>query len=268
MIALLDADIVAFRCAATAEDNDEWIAVARTNELVEQILSDTKADMYKLFLTGPWNFRYEIYPQYKANRTRPKPKHLEACRQFLIKQWGAVVCEGHEADDALGMEQSITVNDDEDGCAFQGLIPITYNSIICSIDKDLKQVPGRHYNFVKKEFDEVSPIQGLRSFYMSLLVGDPADNIRGVPGIGKVKAGRLLEGAMSEEELFNTCRATYNDDAFMELNGKLLWIWRTENDIWQFNKIKNMLPDQEVALESMQPTEGETTLFTELGITK
>ena len=65
--------------------------------------------------------------------------------------------------------------------------------VIVSLDKDLKQVPGLHYNFVKKEFDTVTPQQGLINFYTQFLVGDTSDNIRGCTGIGPVKARKAFE---------------------------------------------------------------------------
>lgn len=225
MLALIDADIVCYRCAATAEADPEWVATSRTRDLVEQILHDVKAKEYQLFISGPDNFRYKIYPEYKANRKQPKPKHLKACEDYLVSEWNAEVTQGYEADDAMGIGQSKSLMAHED--------KVVLDTIICSIDKDLLQVPGRHYNFVKKEMIEISPARGLREFYTSLLVGDAADNIRGKSGLGKVKAPRLLEGCETEEDLFNTCRDIYDNDEEMLLNGNLLWIWRSINMLWE-----------------------------------
>ena len=230
MLALLDADIIAFRCAATAEDLEEWIAIARTKELVEQILHEVKATEYKLFLGGRNNFRKEIYPEYKANRTRPLPKHLNACREYLIREWDAEVTNGYEADDALGIN-----------CVAKGS-----ESIICSIDKDLQQIPGQHYNFVKKETTTVSLEAGTRTFYTQLLIGDAADNIKGVAGIGKAKAPKILEGCDTEEEMFEACREAYGNDELMLLNAKLIYIWQKENDNWTFDRVKHIKQEVEV----------------------
>ena len=221
MLALLDSDIVAYRCAATAENNEEWIAVARTKELVEQILHEVGADSYKLYLSGANNFRKIIYPDYKANRTQPRPKHLNVCKQYLVDHWGATWTDGYEADDALGINQEKTLEG---------------NTIICSIDKDLRQIPGEHYNFVKKARDYISAETAIRTFYIQLLIGDTADNVRGKQGVGKAKAPKILDGCESEEELFNACRDEYKNDAEMLLNGQLLWIWRKMNEVWDTTK--------------------------------
>jgi hypothetical protein len=105
---------------------------------------------------------------------------------------------------------------------------------ICSIDKDLKQIPGKHYNWRKDEFDIVSPVDGLRSFYRNLLIGDTADNIFGVDGIGKVKAGRIINDLDNEEDMFRAVQALYNNDARLLMNGQCMWLWRKEDDLWRF----------------------------------
>ena len=222
MLALVDADIVAYRCAASAEkESEEWIATSRVKQLLEDILHETGATEYKLFLSGEKNFRKDIYPEYKANRTQPKPKWLVHCKQWMVDHWGAETTDGYEADDALGMGQ----NDD---------------SIICTIDKDLMMIPGKHYNFVKKEFDEVNELNAQRTFYTSMLVGDPADNIKGVPGIGKAKAPRILDGCESELAMCATVMEEYNDNENFELNADLLWIWRKPQDRWSLNRGKEL----------------------------
>ena len=43
MLSLIDSDIVCFRCAATAENDPEWVATARTHTLIAQIIGDTGA---------------------------------------------------------------------------------------------------------------------------------------------------------------------------------------------------------------------------------
>ena len=214
MLALLDGDIIGYRCAASAENDPVEIALIRTDKLLQDILHETGASSFKCYLTGSSNFRKELFPDYKANRKQPRPTHLEACRQFLCKEYGAVITDGHEADDELGINQ-------------------TEESITCSIDKDLLQIPGRHYNFVKREFKEVLYIDGIRHFYAQMLIGDRSDNVTGVEGIGEKKAAKLLNSITNEEEMFDCVRELYKDDYRFLLNGQLLWIWREYKGIWQ-----------------------------------
>ena len=216
-IALVDGDIVAYRCAASAENDDMSIALMRTDILMKDIMDNTQATSHKVFLSGSKdsNFRYTVNPSYKANRIgKPEPKHLAACKQFLVTHWGAVVCDGHEADDALGYSQ-------------------THETIICSIDKDLLQITGSHYNIVKKTYTQVEGDQGLKAFYTQTLVGDTSDNIIGVVGIGPVKAAKILD-PLEPEEWYDACKDLYCGDVERYHNNcKLLWIWRVPNGVWQ-----------------------------------
>ena len=222
-VACIDADIVAYRCAAVNENADLGLAIWQTDQLLTRILEDTNADDWRLYLSGENNFRYEIFPEYKANRReQPKPKHLEGLREYLVVSWNARICDGYEADDALGIE--------------------AYGSpdkvIICSIDKDLLQLRGTHYNFVKREIKEINEFGGAIQFYSQLLIGDPTDNIRGCPGIGKVKAQRAFIGCNTERQLYDKCvelyKIAYKDtwERELTLNAQLLYVWKRDNDSW------------------------------------
>lgn len=179
---LIDADAIGFRAAASCEPTkikpereslDE--AIYRATNLIHRICNTLAPEEYRLFLGGSENFRKTLYPDYKANRTQPKPVYLDSVRNLLIEEWEATVCAGYEADDGLG----IAANED---------------TIIVGIDKDLKQIPGRHYNFVKDTSVEVSPEDAAIFFYTQMLTGDSSDNVRGIDGIGPVRAGRILSG--------------------------------------------------------------------------
>ena len=215
MRALIDGDIVVYRGAASAEKEEQWVALARADQMIQDILADTGSDSYSVYLTGTDNFRREIAPSYKANRPDERPAHWQAVREFLVTHHKAEICNGHEADDQLGIQQ-----DKERG-----------TTVICSIDKDLLQIPGRHYNFVKKTFQEVGIDEGLEHLYLQSLIGDRSDNIIGVAGIGPVKAAQALDGLLPEE-WYDKCRELYNDDERYHLNMKLLYIWQKPNDMW------------------------------------
>ena len=221
----MDGDIYAFRVACTTENDNEAIAVYRVNEMIENTLAEVEASEYKLFLTSPDNFRKHIYPEYKANRTATKPKHLQFLKDYLIESWQGQVAERMEADDYLGINQH-------------------ESSIICSIDKDLLQVPGKHFNFVKKEFYEVDEETGFRNFYTQLLTGDTSDNIKGIAGIGPVKAKKALTGYFTEQEMFSVVREMYQNDEWMIMNGQCLWILRSLDDSFKHHFERLALGDK------------------------
>lgn len=212
MHALIDGDILIYRVGFTTQTEDIGIAHWRMSELINRIISQTEATSFQVYLTASEDktaFRKQIYPEYKANRKAPRPIHYNALREFLKTEFGASVSTTIEADDAIGIDSSYSSD-----------------SIIVSIDKDLLQLPGNHFNFVKETFTTVTKEQGIRWFYKQLLMGDKADNIKGVAGIGEVKAERLLLPCLDEEEMFDTIRNQYNNDYEMWMNGECLWILR------------------------------------------
>lgn len=215
MKALVDGDIVVYRAAASAEEDEVWIACARADQMMQDIIADTGSTEYSVYLTGKGNFRRELTETYKANRPDSRPKHWAAVRDYLVMQHKAVICDGFEADDQLGVDQDKTHG----------------TTVICSIDKDLLQIPGKHYNFVKKIHQEVTHDQGLKALFIQSLVGDRSDNISGIGGIGPVKAEKAL-GGLLPEEYYEACRNLYNDDERFHLNMKLLYIWQKPNDMW------------------------------------
>lgn len=217
MRALIDSDTIAYASAATAEGQGEQIACWNANAMVEDTLRKLNTRDFQLYLTGEGNFRYQIYPEYKANRIKmQRPAYLQAVKSHLVAEWGAVVAQGCEADDLLGIEQCQA--EDE--------------TIIVSIDKDLDQIPGWHYN-PKKEIEYIiSPLDGLRFFYYQLLVGDTADNIKGALGIGPKKATKILEGLSDEYSMYLAVRDQYRSDEELIMNARCLYIWHKEDDEW------------------------------------
>lgn len=105
--------------------------------------------------------------------------------------------------------------------------------VIASIDKDLLAIPGRHYNFVKQEFYNITPIAGMRHFYFQLIMGDRSDNIPGYDGVMRIKPPKFLlpliadlEACETEEEMETLVKDVYTDKAQYEINKRLLWILR------------------------------------------
>ena len=111
MLALIDGDLVAYRCAASAENDEVDIACLRAGKLMEEILADVGADSHRAFLThSSSNFRKTIDPQYKANRKDVvRPRHLPAVQEFLVTYFKAEWCNGYEADDGMGMAQTLHI---------------------------------------------------------------------------------------------------------------------------------------------------------------
>lgn len=221
MICLVDSDIVAYRCAASAEDSPQEVALWRVDNGMSDILKETGCQEYKAYLTGPNNFRYEVFAEYKSFRAKiKKPTHLKACQEHLVNNWNAIWTDGCEADDMLGVEQMALYHETDATC-------------IASIDKDLLTIPGKHYNFVKKEWALVSPQEALHRFYTSLLCGDAADGIKGAVGIGAKKAATILKGCETEKEYYDACLNFFSCEEELLMNARCLYIWRKVGEVWQ-----------------------------------
>ena len=221
MIALLDADILCYRVGFATDDEHENTAIETMAVFLEDLLMFDLIDCeeHELFLTGKQNFRNEIAvtAPYKGNRKDvKKPKHLPLLREYLQTAWGASVSDGQEADDDIAIRAT----------------ELGEESIIVSIDKDFMQVPTWHYNFVKKEKKFVTPEEGLRFFYKQILMGDNADNIKGIHRVGEVKATKMLADAKTEKELYQCCVEAMGAERVLE-NARLLWLRRQPNQMWE-----------------------------------
>ena len=229
MIGNLDGDLIAFRCSASVGlEGEEEIAILRTDKLMRDLLYNTESTSYNCYLSGRNNFRKKVNPEYKANRKdKEPPRWLQSCREYLIKEWNAVVSEGCEADDLLGINQHNT------------------DSVCISLDKDLLMITGWHFRWLDNEKIFVTPDQGLKAFYKQMLIGDKSDNIFGVRGIGPVKAAGIIDTLDTEEEMINTVFKLYEEDAErFWMNAQCLWIMQREKETWQDRVEHSILPNQ------------------------
>ncbi len=222
-IALIDMDLVCFRSAASAEEESEGIAISRMKDTFSGILKTVGATSHRAFITGPNNFRKTINPLYKANRTAPKPKHLTALQQYALKKLGAEMApDTLEADDAMSIYQD----------------KVGGTTTICSLDKDMLQVPGKHFQWAigtlawskPDTFIDQTEIEGLRLFYEQCIKGDTSDNVKGIKGLGTAKAKKLLQGCETEQEMFNIVYNLYPKKEDFLMDSQCLWLLRYEGD--------------------------------------
>jgi 5'-3' exonuclease len=159
-------------------------------EAIEQ--TGITIDEVEYYLTVcPKSKRKELYPDYKIKR---KPnKHVNNIRKYLIDHNYAISHINWESDDLI-CDRARELGETK--------------ALICTLDKDFAQVPGVKFNFYKRPttkdenggpvFHEMKGLivhtkeEAKYSFYLSMLMGDPCDGIKGVPGIGKVKAAKIL----------------------------------------------------------------------------
>lgn len=240
LLPLIDGDIVLYRMGYAADsqakkelDGEEWMTydyLGLATKILDTGLQDVintfsgSKEGYRLYITGKNNFRDTVatIKPYKGNRDpNKKPKYYKELKARLISKWGAVVIDGIEADDAMGTEQFSRPNK---------------SSVIVSTDKDLKMIPGYHYNPTTGEFINVKLKEANLSFLRQMLLGDPTDNIPGAPGIGKKTIATVLPDGVTEEKAIEVVAAAYKssfqDNAIPTISeiARLLWIRRTEGE--------------------------------------
>ena len=220
--ALIDADILIYRAALTAEYtvyvDPEMGHAWRQKKLVPEDARDrlhsltvvegpqkavdvlksmlascvhrTSCSHMSLFISPSKTFRHRVAKTlpYKGNRAdRVKPVYYELLSKLLIAEYGAVVCDDIEADDALGIVQT-AINE----------LP-GQSSVICSDDKDLKMIPGDHYNLRTHEQEIVTRKGANLQFCKQMLAGDMTDNIQGLTRVGLPTAAKMLNGVESKD---------------------------------------------------------------------
>jgi len=196
-VGILDADSLYFRiCWTTKKQNEIRKYIDRQLKEIEGAC--LCPDVMKIAVKGRDNFRHEIYKKYKANRPELEPdmkKALNYAHQYLVDKHGAVQADGMEADDLV----CIWAHEARE---------LGYAYTICGIDKDLLQIPGIHYNFVKKEYEDVDDDTAYYKLMLQCLTGDGCDGIPGIKGIGPKKAEKLLAG-IPRDRMWSKVKATW-----------------------------------------------------------
>lgn len=232
-IAMIDADTIAFASAVTLEyfeevlpkhmyTDEEWAeialdpgfdestmilfqinmdeAVAHSIDKIETILMNSGCTDFELhFTAGRKSFRYDVDPEYKANRLIDAdgnksrgPFGLYELKKALVEKYNtkAQIWHSCEADDVVWW--------------YGDMYPEKY--LVCAVDKDVlgatKALAFNYYTSVKYQIDmKFKVAEDPENFwYKQCLMGDKGDGIIGIDGIGPAKAKKILLGAMSDTE--------------------------------------------------------------------
>ena len=231
MRALIDGDILRYEIgfageaaakAKYAHEEDplpdwEWVENILW-ERMNRIFLETYSNDYIVFLTAGRCFRYDIatVKPYKGTRVSAKPWHFANITAVIAAHFNCQYARpGLEADDEMAIAQTAADGD----------------TIICSRDKDLRQVNGWYYSWELGKQSRIGPVwisdenssvmlsndrrtlggKGRKFFYGQLLVGDTADNIPGLEKCGPVKAASILTKGQSMEEAWKAVCNAYQE---------------------------------------------------------
>jgi len=208
---IFDADSMVFTVAYRFRDKKaKHLVTMNLNKYILDVIKNSGATHYIGFYgskedgAAP-NFRFDIFPDYKANRP-PTPEWVLKWRPTLHAEmknkWSFMPIEGMEADDAA----SVAANYYKD----------EYDEVVIATeDKDLKTVPNiSWYNLKKHTMEFISEDFANKRLAIQTLSGDPTDNIPGLPGIGPVKAENIVKDCTTVRELqvavIQAYRASFN----------------------------------------------------------
>jgi hypothetical protein len=180
----VDADIVCFRVAPMYETSSVEELHRGIDEFIYNIARNAEVNRMVFFLSDSSNFRYQIAKTvpYKHNRydkngnpKRPKPIMLPDAREYILSKYKGFIYPNHEADDCISSFMSLN-----EKVAHAG------------IDKDIKQIEGWHFDFVKNIWEYTSEEMSILLLWRQVCSGDTGDGIPGLPGIGSKKAAKAV----------------------------------------------------------------------------
>lgn len=243
---LIDGDILLHRWAYANQFGIDWendgnyVEVANPDRAKEELTADVEnllklaaCKEYVFCISSDFNFRYKVLKSYKHNRSGEKPQLYEVLKAYAIETFNTLSWKRLEADDLMGI---LSTRDPE-------------HCIIATLDKDLDQIPGWHYNWNRKETYRVTLDYGNWWFLRQVLTGDATDGYKGCPKIGPRKAERILEAACSGED-FNDFNVSLGWAKVVETYEKAKL---TEADALQQARVARILQNGEYDEVSQQP---------------
>jgi DNA polymerase I len=193
---LLDADILAYTVAAVNEHKVDWDGDGNVTACVLPQAAEDQVAMeisslrelypdYKVYacFTGGTNWRKLLCESYKANRKdRTPPALLGDAKCFIMDHCDkTLIISPLEADDVMGLAATMATD--------------KWESIIVSSDKDMKTIiDGTVYNPRTGEETHYDREAAIYNHFFQTLCGDTSDGYSGCPGIGEVRARKILEG--------------------------------------------------------------------------
>lgn len=210
-VLLVDADMLVYTAATGAQHNIDWdgdgnaqpvvdFEKAKTSldESVKRLKKTLSADRVVMALSDyedPW--RVKVLPSYKENRKgKERPVLIDPLREYVHANYTTYQRPGLEGDDILGI-------------LLTSKQPISGNKVVVSDDKDMKTLPGTHYNMKHKRLFTVTQEDADWWHMMQTMMGDTTDGYKGAKGVGPVKAEATLGEHRTYEEMWPRVLAAF-----------------------------------------------------------
>ena len=230
-LSIIDGDVLVYRSIWGTKDLEE--SKTRFKELLNDVVVSTFSTDYVMAIGGPDNFRVDLFSDYKGNRKKAKDNRPDWFDD--LKSWSAdsdentILTDNCEADDMV----RVWANQCDEA---------SIDRVVVSIDKDLHCITGPHYNPRTKAIQTITPEYAEKFYWQQVLTGDSTDNIPGIWKCGPVKAKKILAEAETKKDYRKlVCKAyneAYGEEGYNHLiaNGRLIHIWRKDNDHFKIKK--------------------------------
>ena len=217
-VILIDADSLMYFSSYGSEE-DQLLSETKLSEKIYDILNiignSYNVDRYYVFVKGKDNFRYKIFPEYKKSRPQKHPI-IDILNQYLVENFAAIESHNAESDDYV--------------FSYSQLPEYIGRAIVCSVDKDMLQIPGIHYDYQKNKYHHISEEDGRYNLAIQMIMGDAADCIPALRGYGRKKAEKIIKRGMSVyqnirvilQEYQKNCKTLVEAREQIRLNYKLL----------------------------------------------
>jgi len=174
-----------------------------------------------IVLEGEANYRDDIYPGYKGNRSTEiilrKELSVWVGKTFPRVKYAI----GQETDDAITIAMWRGHKD--------YLNTGVYTYMVAAIDKDISSCAGLLYNYNNDTLTEITELEADRFFCIQCLMGDSTDCVNGInapltkelckkysvrsssKGVGEITAGAIMASCTTSKECFERLVECYKD---------------------------------------------------------
>lgn len=244
-LVILDSDSIvyptAFLAASKGWSCDETIAAVKAaynNKITQALMiAGIPSQIVQFFtMSGTPKYRDQFINKvaYKENRKRSTvtPAWVPEIQNELITLSNSVFCEPAlgEADDFI----SILAHQHNQKVRVSGGL----DAYVVGEDKDLDTITCNRIDKYGHRYND--HVQSSRNFYKQVLMGDSADNVKGLPGIGARKANNILNGhwgSLAYERVLKAYLEAHNYDeeeacAYLYETANLLYLRKDFDDYW------------------------------------
>lgn len=161
---------------------DISLAEKYIDDNIDRLCKTLNTKQFELVVGDVKNFRKILFPQYKANR-KPKPEIYQHVFNLIRDKYGFTSLPYLEGDDTCRI-----IYEDKN-------YKSEYQKVIVSIDKDFYSVPCNFFRDLNNNttIEKIDKNEAEQHLYYQVLVGDTADNYKGIPNFGDKKYQELIK---------------------------------------------------------------------------